>query len=379
MAEFTQHYTQSNLDSDAFIDYSTNLSQDEVNVMDEAFESNDSGIVGKDGDVTIDDSANDLRNNPFFIAKRRKTETLKNTDDIFYLSERMFKRKEAFAHKYNPNYIYVIETLFYKGGTAMGRCTVYRKRTDTLIGPIQIGRVKQFEYVAYIHPIEIPLSSLGEKTQPPSTELFYDDKNKLAKSHGFDVVYIINDPEKNKQKRQLTEEERKRGQRNKEEALKKRQQLGLKHPKDQVKQESAKEASKPTCLELFSGCGGMSTGFERAGFNLKWAVEKNPIASSTFKINHPNTEIFDECIYVFREKLKKGIKDGDPFYVHITPDHIHASPPCQGFSSANIYGGKNDHLNNNLTLQFIKVGAVQMLIGYNTQLHSLLKTLEYLT
>jgi len=35
-------------------------------------------------------------------------------------------------------------------------------------------------------------------------------------------------------------------------------------------------------------------------------------------------------------------------------DHIHASPPCQGFSDANRTGGKNDDKNNELSFQFLK-------------------------
>ena len=34
--------------------------------------------------------------------------------------------------------------------------------------------------------------------------------------------------------------------------------------------------------------------------------------------------------------------------------HLHASPPCQGFSSANRHGGQNDAANNDLSLQFLE-------------------------
>ena len=49
-------------------------------------------------------------------------------------------------------------------------------------------------------------------------------------------------------------------------------------------------------IDLFAGCGGLSTGFEMAGFNIPVAIEKDEWASETYKANHPNTKVITEDI-----------------------------------------------------------------------------------
>ena len=44
-------------------------------------------------------------------------------------------------------------------------------------------------------------------------------------------------------------------------------------------------------IDLFAGCGGLSTGYELAGFNIPLAVEKDDWASETYRFNHPNTKV----------------------------------------------------------------------------------------
>ncbi|XP_047092351.1 DNA (cytosine-5)-methyltransferase CMT1-like [Lolium rigidum] len=55
-----------------------------------------------------------------------------------------------------------------------------------------------------------------------------------------------------------------------------------------------------TLLDLYSGCGAMSTGLSMGAalfglkFNTKWAVDMNPYACSSLKHNHPRTEVRNE-------------------------------------------------------------------------------------
>src|SRR3954465_2866083 len=51
------------------------------------------------------------------------------------------------------------------------------------------------------------------------------------------------------------------------------------------------EARRPVALDLFSGAGGLSLGFEQAGFDLLAAVEYDPIHAAVHRFNFPRTEI----------------------------------------------------------------------------------------
>jgi DNA-cytosine methyltransferase len=115
---------------------------------------------------------------------------------------------------------------------------------------------------------------------------------------------------------------------------------------------------KPNMLDLFAGCGGMGQGFKLAGFHVKYMVEKDNSAVATLRCNHlldallgEEAIIFDEDVDTFLQK----VVDKDPAYPQMGDvDHVHASPPCQGFSAANRKGGQNDKTNNEMTKRFTK-------------------------
>ncbi|KAL3943734.1 MAG: hypothetical protein SGBAC_002204 [Bacillariaceae sp.] len=107
----------------------------------------------------------------------------------------------------------------------------------------------------------------------------------------------------------------------------------------------------PRTLELFAGAGGMSQGLLNAGMDIRWAVEKNVAAAGTLGGNLGNGKVFRECVYRFLKGAKRGSKR---YPKQDEVDHIHASPPCQGVSRANRYGGKNDESNNQLSFSLVK-------------------------
>ena len=84
-------------------------------------------------------------------------------------------------------------------------------------------------------------------------------------------------------------------------------------------------------IDLFSGCGGMSLGFQNAGFDVVAAFDNWQPAIDVYKENfqHPifNTDLSDNEIY--------------SFICDFNPDMIIAGPPCQDFSSA---GKRNETL-----------------------------------
>ena len=46
-------------------------------------------------------------------------------------------------------------------------------------------------------------------------------------------------------------------------------------------------------ISLFSGCGGLDLGFEKAGFEIPVANEFDKNVWETFKVNHPKTRLIE--------------------------------------------------------------------------------------
>ena len=88
-------------------------------------------------------------------------------------------------------------------------------------------------------------------------------------------------------------------------------------------------------LSLFSGCGGLDLGFERAGFDIPVANEFDPAIYETFKVNHPKTHLVEGDV---RQITKENIL---PF-VNGEIDGIIGGPPCQSWSEAGSLKGIED-------------------------------------
>ena len=56
-------------------------------------------------------------------------------------------------------------------------------------------------------------------------------------------------------------------------------------------------ARTPVAIDLFSGCGGLSLGLHKAGFDVRAAVEVDATASATYRVNHPDTELIERDIH----------------------------------------------------------------------------------
>lgn len=89
-------------------------------------------------------------------------------------------------------------------------------------------------------------------------------------------------------------------------------------------------------ISLFSGCGGLDLGFERAGFNVPVANEFDPTIFETFKANHPNTHLIEGDV---RQVTKEDIA---PFLGNGEVDGIIGGPPCQSWSEAGSLRGIED-------------------------------------
>ena len=85
---------------------------------------------------------------------------------------------------------------------------------------------------------------------------------------------------------------------------------------------------KMTVLDLFCGCGGLSLGFEMAGFQVKLAIDNWEDALVTFRYNHQKSQTFNgDLLNLSPADMKKRFN-----LSHI--DVIIGGPPCQGFSVA---------------------------------------------
>lgn len=98
------------------------------------------------------------------------------------------------------------------------------------------------------------------------------------------------------------------------------------------------EQKRPSAISFFSGAGGMDAGFERAGFDVKLAVEIDPSCCDTLRHNLKGTKVVNADINsLSAEDICKfsGLKIGEI-------DCIFGGPPCQSFSLAGKREGLND-------------------------------------
>ena len=102
--------------------------------------------------------------------------------------------------------------------------------------------------------------------------------------------------------------------------------------------------SKPNCIELFTGAGGMMLGIEQAGFNSLFANEIHSDPVKTLKRNFPAIPIIEGEIQNFSaSKLFELAGINKKMMNHV--DLIAGGLPCQGFSTAGLKD-KTDPRNN---------------------------------
>ena len=94
------------------------------------------------------------------------------------------------------------------------------------------------------------------------------------------------------------------------------------------------QSARYSCLDLFSGAGGLTLGLDAAGFSCVGAIEVDEVASKTY------VENFGERSVALFGPVAGDIREADPSAVRrglaasgITElDLLAAAPPCQGFS-----------------------------------------------
>ncbi len=118
-------------------------------------------------------------------------------------------------------------------------------------------------------------------------------------------------------------------------------------------------AARPVAVDLFSGAGGFSLGFEQAGFDVLASIEYDPIHCAVHTFNFPQTEIVCADIRaVTAERVRHAVEQGWKRHNRQSTwdgelDVVVGGPPCQGFS---LIGKRQfDDVRNQLVFSFARL------------------------
>ena len=107
--------------------------------------------------------------------------------------------------------------------------------------------------------------------------------------------------------------------------------------------------SRPIGIDLFAGAGGLSLGFEQAGFDVAAAVEIDPIHCATHEFNFPkSTAICASVIDLTGAEIRRRAGLGE-----MDIDVVFGGAPCQGFS---LMGKRSfDDPRNQLVFHYVRL------------------------
>lgn len=118
---------------------------------------------------------------------------------------------------------------------------------------------------------------------------------------------------------------------------------------------------RPIAVDLFAGAGGMSLGFEQAGFDVVCAVEFDPAHAAVHRFNFPRCEVLErDATELTSVELRRGIRKGldrhdRPEDYRRKVDVVFGGPPCQGFSVGGLLDPKDPR--NELVEHFFRLVA----------------------
>jgi DNA (cytosine-5)-methyltransferase 1 len=106
---------------------------------------------------------------------------------------------------------------------------------------------------------------------------------------------------------------------------------------------------RPIAVDLFAGAGGMTLGFEQAGFDVLAAVEIDPVHCAIHEYNFPFWTVLCRSVTeITGEEIRRLSAIGDRDI-----DVVFGGPPCQGFS---LIGKRSlDDSRNSLVFHFLRL------------------------
>lgn len=107
--------------------------------------------------------------------------------------------------------------------------------------------------------------------------------------------------------------------------------------------------ARPIGIDLFAGAGGLSLGFEQAGFDIVAAVEIDPVHAATHRFNFPHCQVIPRSVTdLTGTEIRKLAGIGDRVV-----DVVFGGAPCQGFS---VIGKRMlDDPRNSLIRDFVRI------------------------
>lgn len=107
--------------------------------------------------------------------------------------------------------------------------------------------------------------------------------------------------------------------------------------------------ARPIGIDLFAGAGGLSLGFEQAGFDVAAAVEVDPIHCAVHVFNFPECAVIPRSVSQLTGQEIRRIAGLQKRSI----DVVFGGPPCQGFS---LIGHRSlDDPRNHLVLDFVRL------------------------
>ncbi len=105
---------------------------------------------------------------------------------------------------------------------------------------------------------------------------------------------------------------------------------------------------RPVGVDLFAGAGGMSLGFEQAGFQIAAAVEIDPIHACVHEFNFPDCAVIPRSVKEVTGRMIREVAG-----IEGKVDVVFGGAPCQGFSMI----GKRilDDPRNSLVKDFVRI------------------------